>query len=304
MEISVHHTISDLYRFLDQPIEQEIDFTVHFKPDLITELPFQSPKFRAEYFSFVFVKEGSGFYTIDAHRFPYDSRTIYFTNPGHIKSYEVNELEDAYMITFTESFLRENVHPNIFDEFPFLLAEVVPPKKMTEEEFASFEVLYKQLWEELHNESAYKNRILGNLFMVILLKIKELFWASYNPRTEGNRDSQIVKSFKQLLEKEFKKVVTEETTGRRPQARDFADKLHLHPNYLNAVIKSKTGKTIHDWLTNRTLLTAKSLLKNTSLSSKEIAFKLGFSEPTHFNRFFKKHQQTTPNTYRKSLQSA
>ena len=303
VELIVHHKISDLYKFLNLPIEQEIDFTVHFKPDLVTELPFKSPIFRAEYFSFVFVKKGSGFYTIDAHRFPYESQTIYFTNPGHIKSYEVNEMEDAYMITFTDSFLRENVHHDIFDEFPFLLAEIVPPKKLTDEEYADFEVLYKQLWDELKKDSTYKNRILGSLFVVLLLKIKELFWSSYNPRIEGDRDSQIVKSFKQLLEKEFGKMVSESGANRRPQVKDFADKLHLHPNYLNSVIRSKTGKTIIDWLTDRTLTTARSLLTNTALSSKEIAYKLGFSEPTHFNRFFKKHQHTTPNAYRKSLHS-
>ncbi|MBN1821586.1 MAG: AraC family transcriptional regulator, partial [Prolixibacteraceae bacterium] len=39
---------------------------------------------------------------------------------------------------------------------------------------------------------------------------------------------------------------------------------------------------------------------NTSYSSKEIAYKLGFSEPTHFSRFFKKHTQNSPNTFRKS----
>ncbi|MCB0541544.1 MAG: AraC family transcriptional regulator, partial [Bacteroidetes bacterium] len=44
------------------------------------------------------------------------------------------------------------------------------------------------------------------------------------------------------------------------------------------------------------------LLKNTTYSSKEIAYKLGFSEPTHFSRFFKKHTQLSPNTFRKSNQ--
>ena len=304
MGLIVHHSISDFYKSLNLPIEQELDFTVHFLPRLHQQLPFKSPAFRAEYFSFVFVKKGSGFYTIDSYRFPFDDRTIYFTNPGHIKSFEINESKDAYLITLTESFLRENVHVDVFSEFPFLLAEIVPPKQLSVEEYSTFEALYQQLWREFNGDSQFKQRILGNLFVVLLLKIKEAFWSDYNPRLEGDRDSQIVKDFKYYLEKEFKQLVSGESIGKRPQAKDFANHLNLHPNYLNSVIRSKTGKTINHWITKRSLAAAKSLLKNTTLSAKQIAYQLGFSEPSHFNRFFKKHANTTPNTFRKEFTSS
>jgi AraC family transcriptional regulator, transcriptional activator of pobA len=144
---------------------------------------------------------------------------------------------------------------------------------------------------------------LGKLFEVLLLKLKEEFWMDYNPIIEGNRNSQIVKSFKQLLESEFKKIMVEQQDGSKLQVQYFGERLNLHPNYLNSVIKSKTGKTINEWIVIRTLSVAESLLKNTSLSVKEIAYRLGYSEPTHFNRFFKKHQNLTPIVYRKSLHS-
>lgn len=298
MELIVHHKISDLYKSLNLPIEQELDFTIHFLPDIHSQTPFKSPVFRAEYFSFVFIKDGAGNYTIDDKTFPFTSRTIYFTNPGHIKSFEIEECNDVYIITLTESFLRENVHPDIFGEFPFLLAETVPPKTMSSDEFSEFEILYKQIANEFKKSSSYKNKILGNLFVVLLLKIKEQFWLSYNPIEEGDRNSQIVKSFKLLLEQKFKNLNNKEVT-QHFQVQDFATELNLHPNYLNSVIKSKTGKTVNDWISKRILSSAKSLLKNTSFSLKEIAFKLGFSEPSHFSRFFKKHTQQSPNSYRK-----
>ncbi len=136
--------------------------------------------------------------------------------------------------------------------------------------------------------------------MVMLLKLKERFWSTYDPIEEGNRDSQIVKSFNRLLETEFKKVVKKNHNDVKVQAQHFAKKLNLHPNYLNSVIKSKTGRTVNDWISKRTLSVAKSLLLNTPYSSKEIAYQLGFSEPTHFSRFFKKHTELSPNAFRKS----
>ncbi len=299
MAVVVHHSISDLYHTLQLPVEGELDFTILSIPDIHHEIPFTSPVLRADYFSFILTKNGSGAYYLDDNRFPFHSRMLYFTNPGHIKSYEIQVANEGYIIILTEDFLREYVHSDIFDQFPFLLAEIVPPKLLSEKKVKEYEALYKQIYDEFERPSIYKNNILAKLFVVLLLKIKEDFWLDYNPKTEGSRNSRIVKSFKQLLEKEFKKMLSNTLTNRRPQVKDFATQLHLHPNYLNTVIRSKTGRTINDWLTARTLSTAKSLLRNTTLSSKEIAYKLGFSEPTHFNRFFKKHANTTPNAYRK-----
>ena len=207
------------------------------------------------------------------------------------------------MITFTENFLREYVHPEIFDEFPFLLAEIVPPRILSEEKFKEFENLYKQIFNEYQKSSVYKNKILGNLFVVLLLKLKENFWLDYNPILEGSRNSLIVKSFKQLLESEFRKIRRKQQNEVKLKAQYFAEKLNLHPNYLNSVIKTKTGKSLNEWIVLRTLSTAQELLKNTTLSIKEIAYQLGFSEPTHFNRFFKKQHSTTPNSYRKHIHS-
>ncbi len=105
MEIIVHHKISDLYKTLGLPFEQEIDFTILSIPDIHPQIPFKSPILRADYFSFILTKEGSGVYYLDDYKFPFDSQTIYFTNPGHVKSYELNESREAFMITVSEKFL-------------------------------------------------------------------------------------------------------------------------------------------------------------------------------------------------------
>lgn len=299
MEITVHHSIADLYKTLGLPCDQDIDFTILSIPDLHPQIPFKSPVLRADYFSFILTKEGSGVYWLDDHQFPFTSQSIYFTNPGHIKSYELTASKDAFIITLSEKFLRENVHPEIYSEFPFLLAEIAPPKNLSKTDMEEFDTLYSQILKEFNKDSRYRNKILGNLFMVVLLRIKEKFWSGYNPIEEGKRDSQIVKSFKALLESEFKNVLNRSDYEGKLQVQYFARKLNLHPNYLNSVIKSKTGRTVNDWISKRTLSLAKSLLISTPLSAKEIAYQLGFSEPTHFSRFFRKNTQLTPNAFRK-----
>ena len=83
-----------------------------------------------------------------------------------------------------------------------------------------------------------------------LLKIKEHFWHDYNPIYEGNRSSQIVKSFKKSLEDHYRDLVS----GKGEmvfRVQDYAAAQSLHPNYLSNVIKTKTGKSISTWIATR-----------------------------------------------------
>lgn len=297
-DLIVYNTLSDLYKALNLPIEQDMDFTIHFLPDIHRKVPYKSPVFRANYYSFVFVKDGSGTYTTDERTFPTRPGTIYFTNPGHIKAFEMHTLNDAYIITLTEAFLKEQVHPDIFEEFPFLLAETVPPNTLPPSGFAEFETLYLQIYKEYQSASPYKYRIIGNLFVVLLLRIKEKFWKEFDPIAEGDRNSEIVKQFKQALERHYRKLAAGEERHIW-QVQDYAHEQSLHPNYFSHVIKSKTGRSVNNWISEKTIAEAQSLLKNTRLTAKQIGYQLGFSEPTHFNSYFKKHTGLTPNTFRK-----
>ncbi len=297
----VHHNIADLYRTLNLPADEEIDFTFLSIPAIHPHLPYKSPVMRANYFAFILNIKGTGVYCLDDQRFPFDDGTLYFANPGHVKAYELTKSDDAFIVALSERFLREHVSTDIYIEFPFLLAETAAPRKLDDNDFAEFRELYAHIGSEFNRISEYKAKILGSLLRVLLLKMKEKFWPAYDPLEEGNRNSRIVTTFKQLLESEFRKLLENGHTIGKIQAADFAGKMNLHPNYLNSVIKTKTGRTVNDWLSDRTLLLAKSLLMTTNLSAKEIAYKLGYSEPTHFSRFFKKHTQLSPGAFRKSV---
>lgn len=301
-DITIYENLYSTYKNLGLPvngISDSKDFTINDLSRIHREFPFRSAVFRPSYFSFVFVKDAHGKYTTDDLTFDTTPGTIYFTNPGHHKAFEWFDMKELYLITLSESFLKENVHPEIFEEFPFLLAETVRPRTLTPDIFAEFENLYLQIDKEYQGSSPYRNRIIGNLFVVLLLKIKEYFWADYNPIYEGNRSSQIVKTFKENLEKHFRDLADGKVQVLY-QVQDYARLQSLNPNYLSNVIKSKTGKAISAWIADKTIAEAKSLLRNSSAPIKQIAFQLGFSESNHFSNYFKKHTNLTPNAFRKA----
>ncbi|MGX5820097.1 AraC family transcriptional regulator [Chitinophaga lutea] len=302
-KIAFYENLHDLYKALGLPVEAvapNSDFNINSLRELHVQLPYRSEGFRPNYFSFVFVKDGRGRYTTDDQTFDTQPGTIYFTNPGHFKSFELFEIGESIIITFTEAFLKENVHREVFREFPFLLAETVPPKVLSPEAFGEFEKIYRQIWDAFYGQSPFRKKIIGSFFMVLLLRIKEYFWLDYNPIQEGSRSSQIVKTFKRNLESHFRKAAA----GKAEKAlrvQDLAEMQHLHANYLNQVIRSKTGKTINTWIAERTVAEARALLQHTAQPVKEIAYLLGFSEVPHFSNYFKKQTGQSPASFRKSL---
>jgi AraC-like DNA-binding protein len=274
------------------------DFAVHNLAAIHPDLPFTYTVFRTNYFSFVFVKDGEGRYTTDEQSFKTAPGTIYFTNPGHYKSFHWARVREVWIVTMSEAFLKENVHHDVFKEFSFLLAETVAPKVLQPEVFGEFEQLYLQINKEYFGDSPYKYRMIGNLFVVLLLKIKEYFWQDYNPIYEGNRSSQIVKLFKRHLERHYRDLLADKA-DRICRVQEYAELQNLHPNYLSNDIKSKTGKAIGTWIIEKTIAEAKSLLQNSTTPIKEIAYKLGFSEASHFSNYFSKHAEVSPAAYRR-----
>jgi len=300
--IIIYNTLYEQYVAQGLPLDnldEHTQFNIHSLRDIFTgRLPFRSEVYKPNFFSFVFVKNAHGRYTTDELEFPTEPNMLYFTNPGHYKSHYWERIGDVYLVTLSESFLKENVHPRIFEEFPFLLSETVHPRVLRPEVYAEFEQLYLQIAQAHRSDSPYKNKIIGNLFVVILLKVKEYFWEDYNPIYEGNRSSQIVKVFKRMLEQHYRNLRNgkEEKVFR---VQDYAAAQHLHPNYLSNVIKTKTGKSISTWITEKTIAEAKSLLQHSDTPIKEIAYQLGFAESTHFSNYFKKYTEVSPVLYRK-----
>lgn len=299
--IKVYDTLFDQYRDMGVTPEfhgDEKDFSIFRLQDVFRELPFSAETSRLNFFVFNFIKNGHGEYRVDDERYDLLPGSFYFTNPGHYRSYSWTEIKDVTLITFSEAFLKKYVHPQIFDQFPFLLAENFPVRRLQSEVFAQFETIYTQIYKEYATDCTYRNQQIGHLFVVLLLKIKQFFWDGYDPLSEGSRSSQIVKRFRNLLDSHYRNV-SDGKAGAILRIQDYADDQHLHPNYLSTVIKTKTGRSIGAWIMEKNMAEARSLLRHSGLSIKEIAYRLGFSDPAHFSGYFKKNAGVTPAAYRK-----
>jgi AraC-like DNA-binding protein len=95
----------------------------------------------------------------------------------------------------------------------------------------------------------------------------------------------------------FRKLVSQHFLTRRKVA-DYAALLAVTPNHLNRTIKTATDTTASEAITDMLAQEAKALLRHTDASMAEIAYRLNFSDPASFNRFFKRASGQTPLQFR------
>ena len=68
---------------------------------------------------------------------------------------------------------------------------------------------------------------------------------------------------------------------------DYASVLSVSPNYLNRTVKKVSGYTASHHIQQQIVLEAKKQAIHYGVSMKEIAYQLGFDNPSHFSKFFK-----------------
>lgn len=81
---------------------------------------------------------------------------------------------------------------------------------------------------------------------------------------------------------------------------DVAEAAGYSPAYLTNLSQNHTGRTIKKWITERRMVQAQQLLKETSQSIKQVAEESGYGDAGYFTRQFRKLYGTTPNLWRKA----
>lgn len=78
----------------------------------------------------------------------------------------------------------------------------------------------------------------------------------------------------------------------------LAELFHYHPNYINSLIRAKTGMSLHRYLLNIRVSQAVTLLETTCLSVTQIAQEVGFCDVSYFSNYFKKVTGRSPKEFR------
>jgi AraC family transcriptional activator of pobA len=204
--------------------------------------------------------------------------------------------QSGYFCIFTDEFLVQNKSGVVLDELPIFQPGGYPIFQLSDEESEDIKFIFKKMHKELSSNYVYKYDLLRNYVLELIHYGQKLQPASllYPKHTASARVSSL---FIELLERQFPIESPHQKLSLRT-AKDYADRLAVHVNHLNKVLKENTGKTTTDIISGRVTQEAKILLKQTDWNISEIAYSLGFEQVAHFSNFFKKQTTLAPVSFR------
>lgn len=218
--------------------------------------------------------------------------TVSFTHPNQIFA-KNNISADAfgYYFLFQEDFLSELVPSiRIPFEFPFFDPGGQPLFQVSEAEMDTILRHIFSIDSELQDNKTGKTRAVKMHLYLLLLEARRSYERqSLHPVFDVRDNAAMVRRFRKLVAQYYMD---------KRQVAEYAALLAVTPNHLNRVVKQVTGRTASDMIREMLLVEAKSLLKYTSHTVAEIAYRLEFSDPGTFSRFFKKATRETPLSYR------
>ena len=133
--------------------------------------------------------------------------------------------------------------------------------------------------------------IIRFILSAFTLELNRIFTArEKSDRSKISRQEDILWKFLTLLKQYHK----EERT-----VNFYADKMCISPKHLSSVIKQMSHKTAHEIIADFVTMTAKRLLKTTTMSIQEISDELNFANQSFFGKFFKQNTGQSPSAYRR-----
>ena len=111
--------------------------------------------------------------------------------------------------------------------------------------------------------------------------------------------SELNKRDKDLLS-EFNLLLLQNLNNSR-SVKYYANLLARSTKKLNSITKTHWGITAKEYIEERIIHESKKILLETPDTIKQISYTLGFTEPTNFNKFFKKFTDTTPLQFREQF---
>ena len=222
----------------------------------------------------VFYLEGKGTITVDNEVYEYDGPTITIVKPK-LKHDEKTETSTRLFIMLFD--LKEDDFN--LDNFNIL--------KLNNGNYEFFKEHFDKMQKEENEKESFYQEMLNSLFSTLLTTFIRLS----KPTKKKSPNQEIVKRTKKYIKENYKQDI---------DFNQIANSFGYSYDRFRHIFVDEKGISLNQYLLNCRLYAAKKLLIETDMSIKDIASECGFQSSVHFNNFFTKKMNITPQSFRKS----
>jgi AraC-like DNA-binding protein len=257
----------------------------------LVKFPLQSdliPR-RITLFNFFFMTNGKSIRSKGLNKYEFGAGTFFFIPAYEITTHEVISSDaEGFYCHFSLDLLTSDYRlKDLLSDFSFLNFNCYPLVNIDETAKEVILPLLLRLEKEYKKGAKCRYEILRVYLIALFTELNQFVSSPQSMATNA--------AF--VLTEQYKNALSQHIYQKQKVA-DYAEILSVTPNHLNKCVKSSTGKSAHDLLSDMLILEAKVLLKQTNMTVSEIAFKIGRNETSDFARFFKAQTGMKPSEYR------
>jgi AraC-like DNA-binding protein len=244
------------------------------------------------YYQIIWFFNAKGTHTVDFKIYDIKENTILFITKDQIHAFDDNYDCEGWLIHFNESFFM-HTDVDVFLKYNIFTTQENPCYALETDTLFKGKKYIDLIIAELKNRKDFgfedSVRFLLKCFLINLERVhQKRATKNVNP---NDAYTLHLYQFKELIELNYKKGLT---------IKEYADLMNISSKTLNTITKKVLQKSPSKFIAERIILEAKRLLKFTSLQISEIAFSLGFEDPSYFIKYFKRHVKLAPLEFRKS----
>ena len=240
---------------------------------------------------FYFCLEGSALFEFGPHysREIQKQRNYFFYNPEKDLPFHLKLAPQTRMVLLTISL--DHLHKLFVNEgLPFLTPENVNRKFYDEREIPSYlHLVLNQLFTVRLSESTEKLYYQGKVWELL-----SLYFSTKKPNTESCpflNDEETVRKIKHAKEHLLKNM------DAPPTVKELSKVAGLNEYQLKVGFKEIYGNTVFGYLLDHRLDHARVLLDSAKFQVNEVAYQIGYTNPSHFIAAFRKKFGITPKKY-------
>ena len=242
---------------------------------------------RHDFYTLIITKEAKGKHVIDFQAYELSDQQVFFVSPGQVHQVIEEEKSYGYSIVFSDDFLVQNNIPSSFLESikMFFCYEDNSPIRYQESQQSRLVYFSEEIIKWGKKDSPLKWPAIASNLQLLLIECQEMAPVK---TSKADFSNHFLSDFKALIDQQYK---------RWHQVSEYSQEMGVSSDHLSRVVKSLTGKTAKDFIQSKLIVESKRLLYFTDLSTKEIAYDLGFSESSNFSQFFKKQTGVSPSEF-------
>ena len=207
---------------------------------------------------------------------------------------QLKEDENAGYMIFTELYYNTYFNQAI-RQSPLFNKESKPIFLLDKNQEKDVKDIFSRIERQEQSDYPFKDDLIRNHLNELIHYANTLRPATERHHAFSSKE-RLHSIFYELLDRQF--PIDTASHKHLRTASDFAETLNVHVNHLNRTLKEMTGKSTSAILYERLLRESIILLKHTSWSISEIAYKLGFKDVSHFNHFVRRQADVTPTYFR------